>query len=233
MARDGYVLFFPVLIVTIIVWGFWIVTSQLSLLIIGSITGILTAFLGFFFRDPDRRIPQGEGILVSPADGFISAVKTLEMHPFLNSEAIQISIFLTIFDVHVNRIPVSGVVNNVEYKTGKFKAAYKDETSDLNEQTEISMTTNSGTRVVFKQIAGQLARRIVCRIKKGQNINAGDRFGMIKFGSRTDLIVPAGTQIEVKKGQHVNGGTTIIARLTTNKTKQASNLPPNSENKSA
>ena len=189
------------------------------LLISGILSGILTFFFGYFFRDPNRLIPSGEGILISPADGFISTIKPLSSHPFLNSAAIQVSIFLTIFDVHVNRVPISGIVDNVSYKPGKFLAAFKDHASEENEQTEIALTTSAGVRIAFKQIAGQLARRIVCRLEKGQSVSAGDRFGLIKFGSRTDLIVPADTQIEVEKGQHVRGGSTIIGRLAVNPTK--------------
>lgn len=230
MAKDGLVLFFPSLIVTIIVWGFWIIGSQFSLLLIGIFTGLLTLFLAFFFRDPDRQIPQIEGALVSPADGFISAIKQLDTHPFVNSAAIQISIFLTVFDVHVNRVPVSGVIDEITYKAGSFKSAHKDIASAENEQTSISMTTTSGAKIVFKQIAGFLARRIVCRLEKGQTVQTGQRFGMIKFGSRADVIVPADTKIDIKKGQHVKGGFTIIGRLSVAKNSSTERLPSEQNN---
>jgi phosphatidylserine decarboxylase len=215
MAKEGLAFFLPALIVTVIVWGFWIISAQLSLLILGFVTLILTIFFGIFFRDPDRLIPSAEGLLVSPADGFISAIKTLQAHPYVGEGAVQISIFLTILDVHVNRIPISGVIESIDYKSGKFMVAYKDHASEENEQTEINLLTTDSIKIAFRQIAGQLARRIVCRLNEGQKVKVGERFGMIKFGSRTDLIVPADTKIEVEKGQHVKGGETIIAKLTT------------------
>jgi phosphatidylserine decarboxylase len=170
-------------------------------------------FFFFFFRDPNRVIPGGENILVSPADGKIVAIKQIESHPYLQSAAAQISIFLSPLDVHINRIPTAGKIEFVNYKKGRFLAAFNDLASEENEQTEIGLTTDSGAKIVFKQIAGWMARRIVCRLQKGDNVTTGQKFGMIKFGSRTDLIISADIQLEIKLGQQVRGGETIIGRL--------------------
>jgi phosphatidylserine decarboxylase len=174
---------------------------------------LLTLFLFFFFRDPDRTVPDGADLLLAPADGRVVAVDTLPSHPFIGGEAIKVSIFLSIWDVHVNRLPTGGVIDYVTYNPGKFLAAYRDKASELNEQTEIGMTAAGGHKVVFKQIAGILARRIICRLREGDQVAAGDRFGMIRFGSRADLIVPAASRIDIEVGCHVKGGETVIGRL--------------------
>lgn len=177
--------------------------------------GTLTLFTVFFFRDPERNVPHEPHILVAPADGRIIAIKHLDNHPFIGGKAVQISIFLSVFDVHINRIPTDGTVEYVKYNPGKFLAAFNDKASDLNEQTEIGMTTEGGRKIVFKQIAGLIARRIVCRLREGDKVAAGDRFGMIRFGSRTDLIIPADSRINVQQGESVRGGTTIIGYINT------------------
>lgn len=201
------------LTITFLVWAIYLFDQRMIYLIAGIAGAILTIFFFSFFRDPKRNIPAGENILVAPADGKIVAIKKLDSQPFLNSSAVQISIFLSPLDVHINRIPTSGIIAYVQYKKGSFRAAYKDSASEENEQTEIGLITDNGNMLVFKQIAGHLARRIVCRLKKDQKVFTGEKFGMIKFGSRTDLIVPADTEIDVKLEQQVTGGETIIGRL--------------------
>ncbi|MGH8015213.1 MAG: phosphatidylserine decarboxylase family protein [Candidatus Zixiibacteriota bacterium] len=213
MAKDGLTICLGMLTVTFLVWGLFLFDQRTIPLAAGTVSAILTALFFYFFRDPKREIPSGENLLVSPADGKVVAVKKLTSHEFLQSEAVQISIFLSPLDVHINRVPAAGNIEYVKYKSGRFLAAYNDLASDENEQTEIGLTTNNGSKIVFKQIAGWMARRIVCRLEKGQKVITGEKFGMIKFGSRTDLIVPSDTQIEVTTGQHVTGGETIIGRL--------------------
>jgi len=213
VAKEGFQFISPAIMATGLFVGLWFMYDNWLLLLIGILAGILTVFFLYFFRDPERTIPAGEGLLVAPADGYISTIKDLSFHPFFNSAASQVSIFLSVFDVHINRVPLAGTVEYVTYKRGKFLAAYKSHASEENEQSEIGLTSTNGTKVVFKQIAGALARRIICRLKQGQEVIKGERFGMIKFGSRTDLIVPANTRIEVKLGQHVKGGSTIIGRI--------------------
>jgi phosphatidylserine decarboxylase len=174
---------------------------------------VLTVFVAFFFRDPDRRCPNEENALLAPADGKIVAIDSLSHHSFIDGEAIKVSIFLSIFDVHINRIPAGGIVNYVKYIPGKFFAAFHDKASELNERTEIGMTVGFGRKLVVKQIAGVLARRVVCRLQENSVVKAGDRFGMIRFGSRTDLIIPADSELTVEMGDHVTGGETVVGYL--------------------
>ncbi len=164
---------------------------------------ILAVFSLFFFRDPERVIPQGP-VAVAPADGKVVAVKT-------EGGAQRISIFLSVFDVHVNRAPIAGVITQVQYHEGRFHVASREECSSENEQNVVTVE-GEGSRVVFKQIAGLIARRIVFRKKPGERVEAGERVGLIKFGSRTDVLFGPEWEIVVKPGAHVSGGSSIIAR---------------------
>jgi len=165
---------------------------------------LLAAFCLYFFRDPERTIPEGP-VAVSPADGKVVAVVP---EPGATT---RISIFLNVFDVHVNRTPVSGVVTQVKYSPGKFLVASKEEASSQNEQSIITVD-HQGSPVVFKQIAGLIARRIVCKAKPGDRVATGDRIGLIKFGSRMDVIFGPEWQITVKPGERVSAGSSVIAR---------------------
>jgi phosphatidylserine decarboxylase len=213
IAREGLpFILIGLLLTAVCIWGAnrfdskWLFGSAL-------LFGILTLFTTFFFRDPDRSFEKSAGILVSPADGKVIDIRTGTGHPYLEGEYTKVSIFLNVFDVHVNRIPASGVIDYVKYNPGKFFAAFEDKASELNEQTEIGMTTESGHKIMFKQIAGLIARRIVCRVSQGDKVEAGIRFGLIRFGSRTELFVPKGTELRIKVGERVVGGETIIGRL--------------------
>jgi phosphatidylserine decarboxylase len=177
---------------------------------------LLAAFTVYFFRDPERAIPDGSGesggIVLSPADGKVVVVKDLVDEEYVKGPAKQISIFLSPLNVHVNRAPISGTVEHFQYNTGQFVAAFHDKASDLNERTHIGIS-NGRIRVLTKQIAGAIARRIVCRIGVGDTVAIGERFGMIKFGSRTDVIVPAEMIVDVTIGQMVVGGETVLCHL--------------------
>jgi phosphatidylserine decarboxylase len=140
-------------------------------------------------------------------------IDTLDNHPFVGDKAIQVSIFLSVFDVHINRVPAGGLIDYVNYNPGEFFAAYEDKASLLNEQTEIGMITETGAKIAFKQIAGLIARRIVCDLVAGDRVIAGDKFGLIRFGSRTDILLPANSQVAVKLGDRVRGGETVIGQL--------------------
>ncbi len=164
---------------------------------------LLAAFCLYFFRDPHREVPAGP-VVVSPADGKIVAVKQE------SATATRISIFLNIFDVHVNRSPISGRVSKVEYHKGEFLVASKEEASAQNEQNTVTID-GDGTRVVFKQIAGLIARRIIFRKKVGDTVSAGERVGLIKFGSRVDVILGPEWQITAAPGLRVQGGASILA----------------------
>lgn len=213
IARDGWI--FILIGLALTVAALWLATRWDSrTAFVGSVAfALATLFTVYFFRDPDRSVAGEPGLLVAPADGRIVKIDTLASHHFVGEKTIQVSIFLSIFDVHVNRIPASGLVEYVKYNPGKFLAAYKDKASEENEQTEIGLLTESGPRIAFKQIAGTIARRIVCRLDQGDPVVAGRRFGMIRFGSRVDLLVPPDTRIMVKVGEHVKGGKSIMGYL--------------------
>ncbi len=210
IARDGWSLILIGLVLTVVaLWGCtrW---NSMTLFIVSVIFGLATIFTVYFFRDPDRTVAFQPDMVVSPADGTITQIITLDNHPFVGDSAIQVSIFLSVFDVHVNRVPADGTIDYVNYIPGEFFKAYEDKASLKNEQTEIGMVSPSGQRLVFKQIAGIIARRIVCHLSAGDTVTAGERFGLIRFGSRADILFPAGASLNVKVGDHVAGGESII-----------------------
>ncbi len=169
------------------------------------------AFFLWFFRDPRRAIPAGEGLVVSPADGKVTSVETV-ITP--DGERTRISIFLSVFNVHVNRAPLAGVVREVRYQKGAFVNAMDAASADCNEQNICVMEAEDGSEIVFKQIAGLLARRIVFRPKVGEQLSRGQKVGLIKFGSRTDLLLPARSEVRVEVGAIVKGGSSVLAHLT-------------------
>ncbi|HLG22413.1 MAG TPA: phosphatidylserine decarboxylase family protein [Candidatus Manganitrophaceae bacterium] len=202
--------------------GFVFIAAGVGLTFLGAILvgkwgaipfAALTLFCLWFFRDPKRVVPQGEGLVVAPADGKVVEVSRVEEERFLRKPAIKISIFLNVFNVHVNRSPVAGKVVGVFYNAGRFFAAYAPKASLENEQNAILLETASGKRVVCVQIAGWIARRIVCRIKEGAELAQGERFGLIRFGSRVDLFLPVEAEIRIKPGAVVKGGETILGVL--------------------
>ncbi|HZR22098.1 MAG TPA: phosphatidylserine decarboxylase [Vicinamibacterales bacterium] len=172
----------------------------------------LGAFFAFFFRDPHRVPPADADIVVSPADGRILVAGRALSESTPPGEWQQISIFLSPMDVHVNRVPVSGRVTRVTYIPGKFLPAYRHDAGSANERSEIWIDHN-GQPIVFRQIVGMLARRVVCRVEAGAEVRAGDRFGIMKFGSRMDVFLPMSADIRVKVGDVVRGGETIMAVL--------------------
>jgi phosphatidylserine decarboxylase len=201
-------------------WPFILGASVITLfvwLLAGPIVGVpllaLSGFLLFFFRDPERVHNAPPSAVISPADGrvMVAGAPTGEATP--PGQWQQISIFLSPMDVHVNRVPVSGRVTRVEYHPGRFLPAYKKESGDLNERSEITVD-HDGQPIVFRQIVGVLARRVVCRIREGTDVKAGERFGVMKFGSRMDVFVPLDATVHVRVGEMVVGGVTVIATLT-------------------
>jgi phosphatidylserine decarboxylase len=173
---------------------------------------VLTGVFLFFFRDPDRPITSDTDAVLAPADGRVMVAGAPPGEAFPAGNWQQISIFLSPMDVHVNRLPISGRVTKVEYHPGRFLPAYRAEAGDLNEYTEVAID-HDGQPIVVRQIVGVLARRIVCRIKEGASVQAGERFGVMKFGSRMDVFVPATATVTVKVNEKVVGGVTVIARL--------------------
>jgi phosphatidylserine decarboxylase len=172
----------------------------------------LTAFLLFFFRDPDRVINAPDSAVLSPADGQVMVAGQPTVQTFPAERWRQVSIFLSPMDVHVNRMPVSGRVVRVQYHPGRFLPAYRADAGDLNEYTEVTLDVG-GHVVVVRQIVGILARRIVCRVTEGAEVKAGDRFGVMKFGSRMDVFLPAGTTIHARVGEKAVAGVTILGTL--------------------
>lgn len=174
---------------------------------------LVTLFIGHFFRDPQRVVPTADRDVVAPADGKIIAVEKMREGRFTSKDAIRISIFLSVFDVHVNRIPYSGMVQDTAYQKGKYLAANMARAGQENEQGWLWIKTDSEEDIVVTQVAGLIARRIVCWPSLGDRVVRGERYGMIRFGSRTDLYVPLDSDVLVSKGDRVYGGETVVCRL--------------------
>ena len=194
----------------ILVWHF----VELQMLRI-SLTVVLSGLLLFtlnFFRDPERVTPAGENLIVAPADGRVVLIKDVRDDEFMKEEAVQVSIFMSPLNVHVNRYPISGTVKYFRYFPGEFLVAFDDKSSLRNERTHIGVE-NGKARVLFKQIAGFIARRIIAEVREGTTVAAGERFGMIRFGSRVDILLPRMAELKVKDGDDTVAGCTVIAVL--------------------
>lgn len=177
---------------------------------------IFTLFCLYFFRDPERFPPPRSGVFVAPADGRVVAVKPAAPPPELglgNDPRWKVSIFLSVLDVHVNRVPADGVVTRIAYRHGAFVSASLDKASEANERNALAIRLPNGQEIAVVQIAGLIARRIVCSVREGDPVTAGDRFGIIRFGSRTDLYLPEGVRPLVVEGQMMIGGETVIGEL--------------------
>lgn len=173
----------------------------------------LTFFVTWFFRNPERHIPAGDEIIVSPADGRILKIEEVERSPFGGGRFRKISIFMNVFNVHVNRAPCSGKIQSIRYHKGRFLSANLDKASEQNEQNAILIQTDSGVDIITIQIAGLIARRIVCWIREGMHIQKGERFGMIRFGSRLEVMMPHNAKVSVRVGDQVKAGETPIGIL--------------------
>lgn len=180
--------------------------------VITIISFITSLFMFYFFRDPDRNIPVGEGLFVSPADGKIILIRDVYEKEFLKSNVKEISIFMSPLNVHVNRSPCDGKVVEVKYSPGKYMAAYKNDASLKNENIAMLLEGNQ-SRVLVRQVAGFIARRAVCRVKPGDMLNRGERYGIIKFSSRLDVFLPKDAEIKVKIGDRVKAGESVIAKV--------------------
>jgi phosphatidylserine decarboxylase len=178
-----------------------------------TVLGLLsTGFFTYFFRDPERAIPSEPGLVVSPADGRVVRVDEVADTEFQSEPARRVAIFMNIFDVHVNRAPVAGVVKEMRHQAGAYKAAFRPDVAKHNEQQALMLETEAGRRVLLVQIAGILARRIIPYVKPGQELARGERLGMICFGSRVDLYLPPEGDIQVKVGDRLKAGSSIIGR---------------------
>jgi len=204
-AKEGFVFIIPLLIITILMF-------LLSFYWAAVFGGLGFLFVTWFFRDPERHIPNEPNVIVSPADGKITEIVT-EKEPINGELCKRVTIFLSVFNVHVNRVPIAGTIEEIRYNPGKFLAAFNPKASMDNEQN-IILINNGKTHVFVKQIAGLIARRIVCWPKKGDYYELGQRYGLIRFGSRVDILLPETTKLSVTCGDNVSGGKSIIGYLT-------------------
>jgi phosphatidylserine decarboxylase len=204
MVRDGYIYGLGLLTVAVLVaWA----TGNWAW---GIAPVLLAAFFLWFFRDPERLVPAGQGLIVSPGDGLVTETVTISTP---NGQRQRISIFLSVFDVHVNRSPIGGVLSSVRYQKGQYLNAMNPASADHNEQNVVTVRGADGIEVTFKQIAGLLARRIVFVPKEGDAVERGQRVGLIKFGSRVDVLLPAEAVLLVKVGERVKGGESVLAAM--------------------
>ncbi len=204
MVRDGYYYGLGLAAVAALVW---VLTHAL---VFCALPLLLAAFFLWFFRDPERSIPDGDGWVVSPADGKVTAIRSIVVG---QEQLHHISIFLNVFNVHVNRTPIAGTIQSVQYKKGLFLNAMNPASAEQNEQNRAEVVGDDGVKVVFTQIAGLLARRIVFQKKVGDRVARGERVGLIKFGSRVDVFLPAAGVLQIAVGDHVCGGASILAKL--------------------
>ena len=204
MVRDGYIYGLSLLVVAALVaWA----TGNWAW---GIAPVLLAAFFLWFFRDPERLVPAGPGLVVSPGDGLVTETVTITTP---DGPRQRISIFLSVFDVHVNRSPIGGVLSGVHYRKGQYLNAMNPASADRNEQNVVTVRGVGGVEVTFKQIAGLLARRIVFNCRQGDSVERGQRVGLIKFGSRVDVLLPPEARLLVKVGERVQGGSSVLAAL--------------------
>jgi phosphatidylserine decarboxylase len=206
--KEGYIFIFIFLLATIVL-------AYISKPL-GVIGLILSLWCCYFFRDPERITPIGEKLIISPADGVVQKIEDVPLPDNLSDSGemrTRVSIFLNVFNVHVNRVPADGTITKLHYNPGKFFNASLDKASQYNERQEVLMKMDNGSEIAFSQIAGLIARRIVCDLKEGQKVQAGERFGIIRFGSRMDVYLPKGISPTVSVGQTVIGGESIVADM--------------------
>ena len=204
MVRDGYLYGLALLVVAVIVW------FGTQLVSITAVPVLLAVFFLWFFRDPSRKIPDDPGLIVSPGDGKVEEAEWIETTA---GSRLRITIFLSVFDVHVNRAPIGGVLTAVRYRKGLYLNAMNPASADRNEQNIVTVRGEGGVEVTFKQIAGLLARRIVFNHREGETVERGQRVGLIKFGSRVDVLLPADAVLRVKVGERVKGAASVLAVL--------------------
>jgi len=193
--------------------GVTVIAGWLGWTVLAVGAALLTAFVSWFFRNPARVIPQGANLVVAPGDGKVIAIEE-EFEPrFLKDRSIRLTIFLNVFDVHINRVPCEGVVQDVQYQPGLFLVASRPDATIKNEQNALMLMTPNGVKILCVQVAGLIARRIVCWVSAGERVPRGERFGLIRFGSRMDTFLPLGTVLKVAVGDRVKGGETILGEL--------------------
>lgn len=211
--KEGYpTLTIALILLTAVCFGIWFTLGNSALFVVTIILAILFySFLLRFFRSPKRKMKQGEEYLISPADGKIVAIEEVEETEFIKERCLQVSIFMSVWNVHINWYPISGVVKYYRYHPGKYLLAWHPKSSSLNERTSIAVERKDGVTVLFRQIAGFLARRVVCYAKENATVTQGTQVGFIKFGSRVDIFIPLNSIVKVELNHKVKGLETIIA----------------------
>jgi phosphatidylserine decarboxylase len=212
IAKDGIPVIIGTGIIVMVIAGLTYTLNSLVLGILTFLLGTIFIFHFFFFRDPDRKTPAGDNLIIAPADGTIIKIDEVEENEYFNEKVKRVSIFMSVFNVHVNRIPLAGEIEYLDYAKGRFKAAFAQDAPEVNERTVIGIRSEKG-KLMFKQIAGLIARRIVYRIKTGDMVKSGERFGLIKYGSRVDLYFPLSVKLNVKLKDKVKSGSTIIGEF--------------------
>ena len=210
-AREGYPFMFGAALFAALAWVAVAVSGSWTI-VPASLLTLLAAFVFYFFRDPEREIPSGEGMIISPGDGKIIDICEVDEPSFVEGPCRRITIFLSIFNVHVQRAPVSGEVAHREYRPGEFAVAWHPKASEKNEQASLGLIAR-GQRVLVRQIAGLIARRIVTYPEEGEHVERGERIGLIRFGSRVDLFIPLAWSLHCAVGDKVAGGSTVLARI--------------------
>ena len=218
IAREGWIFVVIALFLGLILSGLLLLIPGIPVMLELILVPLLLPGFGFmvacFFRDPERVLPEdADSLILSPADGKILEIVQEEESLFVGGSAWRISIFLSILNVHVNRIPISGIVRYLTYKSGEFRLAWDPKSSTLNEQSQIGIEHSNGKRVLFKQIAGTLARRVVFHVSEGDQVKAGRRFGLIRFGSRMDVLFPADLPVKVKVNERVSAGVSVLGAI--------------------
>lgn len=215
LASEGYPTIFIVFLFSILAaWGASFIDHWFAIVIYTALI-VLCCLIVYFFRDPNRFSPDDPNLVIAPADGKIVLIRKIEEESYLHNTATQISIFLSPLDVHVNRVPVQGKLEYIEYFPGKYLMAWEDHASELNERAHFGVLHPGGLKFMFKQITGFMARRIVYHLQVGEEVEAGQRFGIMKFGSRMDVLVPEGVEIFVKEGEKTVAGESILGRIRT------------------
>jgi phosphatidylserine decarboxylase len=203
---EGFVFIAPLCALTLIFAYFGVIVASVLFF-------IATLFVANFFRNPERSVPDDERAVLSPADGRILSIEDGAISSLIEGPCKKVSIFMNVFNVHVNRIPFPGLVTAIQYRPGKFFSADLDKASVLNEKNSVVVTTDDGRKIIVVQIAGLVARRIVCWVDTGMVVSRGERFGLIRFGSRLEIFMPSDTEITVAEGEKVKAGETIVGRL--------------------
>jgi phosphatidylserine decarboxylase len=212
IAKDGYKLIVITGILLLLFLAASYLTGLLPIYILTGIIGFIFIFNFFFLRDPERTTPEGDNFVISPADGTVIKIAEVEEPEYFKEKVRLISVFMSVFNVHVNRIPIGGKIEYLDYKKGQYLAAFADKATEINERSIIGIKGENG-KVLFKQIAGILARRIVNHLNINDEVKAGNRFGLIRYGSRLDVYLPLSAKINVQLKQKVKSGSTILAEF--------------------